>query len=460
MVQSGFKLYDTRTISKVGFFLSHIKKYEHKRSSMRFDVTEYGAVADGETDDTAAINKAITAAKDAGGGVVFFPRGTYRCMAVRPKSYVSLQGTGWGESILKGFNDHSNNALIDATGDYSEKSPLFEFNMQNLELDGRDMNREGYHYNRKGIGNQWQKNCVFSNVFVHDTPATGIGTDFTINVYFTNCIVKDCGTKGVVGNGVGSNGFGIGVSNITEVVVFSGCQALGIANNGFTLEAQTTQGVGYATIIDCYTERYQNAGYSNSGSQGVDITGCTDSGSKYGVYVSSNAKQPANQTIVTGCEFQGQQSHGVYSDYAENTHLDIRGCLFTNCGGSGVRTVGSYCSISDNTFKGCREATILIQPASGAVAKSYLITDNVVLNGESDGIQIDPSSKEITGLLVKDNMILDCKGSAVKALCKEGAASGNFVAAVIEGNVCNGNKAPQVDVLGKSSNLVVRNNIE
>lgn len=440
--------------------MSHIKKYEHKRSSLHFDVTDYGAVADGEKDDTDAINKAITEAKNAGGGVVFFPRGTYRCMAVRPKSYVSLQGTGWGESILKGFNDHSNNALIDATGDYSEKSPLFEFNMQNLELDGRDMNREGYHYNRKGIGNQWQKNCVFSNVFVHDTPATGIGTDFTINVYFTNCIVKDCGTKGVVGNGVGSNGFGIGVSNITEVVVFSGCQALGIANNGFTLEAQTTQGVGYATVIDCYTERCQNAGYSNSGSQGVDITGCTDSGSKYGVYVSSNAKQPANQTIVTGCEFQGQQSHGIYSDYPQNTHLDVRGCLFNLCGGSGVRTVGSYCSISDNTFKGCKEATVLIQPAAGAFAKSYLVTDNVILNGESDGIQIDPANREITGLLVKDNMILDCKGPAIKALCKDGVASGNFVAAVIEGNVCHGNRAPQVQVLGKSSNLVVRNNIE
>lgn len=440
--------------------MSHIKKYKHKRSSLRFDVTEYGALADGEADDTQAINKAINEARDAGGGTVFFPRGTYRCMAVRPKSYVTLQGTGWGESILKGFNDHSDKALIDATGDYSEKSPLLEFNMSDLELDGRDMNRQGYHYNRKGIGNQWQKNCVFHNVFVHDTPATGIGTDFTINVYFINCLIKDCGTKGIVGNGVGSNGFGIGVSNITEVVVFSGCQALGIANNGFTLEAQTTQGVGYATVTDCYTERCGNAGYSNSGSQGVSISGCTDSDSKYGVYVSSNAKQPASQTSVSGCEFHHQRSHGIYSDYLENTHLTVRDCLFNQCGGSGVRDVGSYCSISDNTFKGCREPTILIQPSANAVAKSYLVTDNVILNGLSDGIQIDPRNREIIGVLVKNNMILDCKGSAVKALCKAGAASGNFVAAAIEGNVCHGNQQPQVAVLGSSSNLIVRNNIE
>ena len=235
-----------------------------------------------------------------------------------PKSYVTLQGTGWGESILKGFNDHSNKALVDATGDYSEKIPLTEFNMSDFRVgwprhEPRKLSLQPKRH-RQPVAE-----TVFRNLFVHDTPATAIGTDFTINVYFTNCIVKDCGTQGIVGNGVGSNGFGIGVSDNTEVVVFSGCQALGIANNGFTLEAQTSQGLGYASISDCYTEQCGNAGYSNSGSQGVNISGCTDSASKYGVYISTNAKQPANQTVVSGCEFHHQQSHGVYSDYAENT---------------------------------------------------------------------------------------------------------------------------------------------
>ena len=42
-----------------------------------FDVTDYGAVHDGSTDDTPAIQGAIDAAEAAGGGVVFFPRGVY-----------------------------------------------------------------------------------------------------------------------------------------------------------------------------------------------------------------------------------------------------------------------------------------------------------------------------------------------------------------------------------------------
>jgi hypothetical protein len=265
---------------------------------------------------------------------------------------------------------------------------------------------------------------------------------------------------GQVGNGIGSNGFGIGVSDSTEVVVFDGCQAIGIANNGFTLEAQITQGAGYAKITDCYTETCGNAGYSNSGSKGVNIDGCTDNGSKYGVYVSSNASQSGDQTIITDSEFLNQLRHAVYSDQAANNHLEVRGCLFTACGGSAINSLGSYCSFSGNTFKGCKKTTIACQPAVGAVGKGYLIADNIILNGGSVGILVDSTNQAITGLLVKGNIILDCKDAAIKAVCKQGVNTGNYTAAVIEGNVCNGNSAPQVAVVGSSSNLAIRNNTE
>jgi hypothetical protein len=297
--------------------------------------------------------------------------------------------------------------------------------MYDLEIDGHAMNRQGYHYNRKGIGNQWQRNCVFRKLFVHDTPATAIGTDFTINVYFSDCLVKDCGTPGQVGNGIGSNGFGIGVSDVTEVVVFTGCQALGIANNGFTLEAQITQGIGYASITDCYTERCGNAGYSNSGSRGVNMSGCTDKASKYGVYVSSNAHQPGDQTIMSGCQFIRQTSHGVYSDLAFNNHLKVRGCIFEECDGTGINSVGSYCDVSNNTFKGCREATVRLHPAAGAGGKGYLVANNMILNGGDVGVQVDARAQALEGLLIKNNLIQDCKAAAIHVICKSTVAHGN-----------------------------------
>jgi polygalacturonase len=56
-----------------------------------FDVKTFGAKADGKTGDEAAINKAIEAAAAAGGGVVFFPAGTYLTGSIRLKSNITLQ---------------------------------------------------------------------------------------------------------------------------------------------------------------------------------------------------------------------------------------------------------------------------------------------------------------------------------------------------------------------------------
>jgi len=44
-----------------------------------FEVTAFGADSSGASDATAAIQSAIDAAKTAGGGIVYFPSGTYRC---------------------------------------------------------------------------------------------------------------------------------------------------------------------------------------------------------------------------------------------------------------------------------------------------------------------------------------------------------------------------------------------
>ncbi|MGH9587176.1 MAG: glycosyl hydrolase family 28-related protein, partial [Acidobacteriaceae bacterium] len=64
-----------------------------------YNVRSYGATGDGKTVDTAAVNRAIQAAADAGGGIVFFPVGTYLCFSIHLKSYVHLN-LGEGAIIL------------------------------------------------------------------------------------------------------------------------------------------------------------------------------------------------------------------------------------------------------------------------------------------------------------------------------------------------------------------------
>lgn len=64
----------------------------------------YNAVGNGVTDDTTAINSAIADANSAGGGVVFFPIGTYKTSAslVITGNNIILAGAGWSSVIKPG----------------------------------------------------------------------------------------------------------------------------------------------------------------------------------------------------------------------------------------------------------------------------------------------------------------------------------------------------------------------
>jgi polygalacturonase len=63
-----------------------------------YDVRAFGAIGDGRTLDTDAINGAIEAAHAAGGGTVYFPAGTYLSFSIRLKSNLTLH-LGAGATI-------------------------------------------------------------------------------------------------------------------------------------------------------------------------------------------------------------------------------------------------------------------------------------------------------------------------------------------------------------------------
>jgi len=63
-------------------------------------VKDYGAKGDGTTDDTAAIQAASLAVATAGGGILFFPEGTYKFTRLTIRSGVLFTGAGSGATFL------------------------------------------------------------------------------------------------------------------------------------------------------------------------------------------------------------------------------------------------------------------------------------------------------------------------------------------------------------------------
>jgi polygalacturonase len=56
-----------------------------------FNIRSFGAIGDGQTVDTPAVNRTIATAAASGGGTVLFPAGTFLCHSIRLMSDVTLR---------------------------------------------------------------------------------------------------------------------------------------------------------------------------------------------------------------------------------------------------------------------------------------------------------------------------------------------------------------------------------
>lgn len=107
-----------------------------------FNITDYGAISDGQTLNTAAFEKAITACNAAGGGTVLIPPGLWLTGPIELKSNVNLHADR-GALILFS-TDHTLFPIVDGR----VKSPLSGYKLENVGITG-----EGVY---DGGGDSWR----------------------------------------------------------------------------------------------------------------------------------------------------------------------------------------------------------------------------------------------------------------------------------------------------------------
>lgn len=177
--------------------------------TLQFNVRDFGAVGDGHTSDTAAIQAAIDAAAKAGGGDVYIPAGTWSLTpgakpadgALMLKSNVFIKGEGMGNTVLKladGTDQAVTGIIRSASGEATH-----DFGVSNLTLDG---NRDGTSgkvdgwYNGFLPGQPGQdSNVTLSGVEIRDCSGYGFDPhERTANMLIENSVSHGNGLDGFV----------------------------------------------------------------------------------------------------------------------------------------------------------------------------------------------------------------------------------------------------------------------
>ncbi len=114
-----------------------------------FNIMNYGAVADGLTLNTAAINKAIEACAKGGGGTVVIPRGSYITGPIIMKSNINLHLDKGALVIFS--SDFNQFPLVVSTFEGVEavrcQSPVTAENLENIAITGKGiMNGNGFYW--------------------------------------------------------------------------------------------------------------------------------------------------------------------------------------------------------------------------------------------------------------------------------------------------------------------------
>ena len=177
---------------------------------------DYGATGNGTTDDTAAVQAALTAVGAAGGGTLYVPPGTYLLSsALSAGAGVSLLGAGPGVSVLSQSSTGANGITYNPTA-------LSGISVSGLSIVGPGSGSGvGLLIEANGGGGQ-ATSCVVENVAVKSMGSHGVQI-----VNGSGCSVSGLNVSSLGGNGVTITGSGNSVSACTggATVVLTGTVA-------------------------------------------------------------------------------------------------------------------------------------------------------------------------------------------------------------------------------------------
>jgi len=349
-------------------------------------VADFGAAGGGSTTETTKVQAAIDHVDSLGGGIVWFPPGTYRVRNLNMRSNVTLQAA-FGSVVLKLPDGVDGQVLVN-----NEQSvPTYKnyFRLEGLIFDGNKALAAGVTASSAVAASTVTffsaKDCIFRNATGYGLGLQGVpgsSIDATQSyVYLENCHFIDNG------DGVGGDTFdGLDIKTCDKTTL-EHCTANGNVDKGINIRGLSVTikggaafdngGSGYeitsnpnddgqdcvAKVLGC--DAFDNGGAGFAVTDGgaatqitrVSLTGITSRANLYGVQLP--AACTTVELTVSDAHLFGNTSHGVIVSASPRAAI-IRGSVIRGNTGSGVYTDGAKvqigdCQINLNTRYGVEE---------------------------------------------------------------------------------------------------------
>lgn len=230
-----------------------------------FNVKSYGATGNGTTDDTTAIQNAINACHTAGGGVVYFPAGTYLVtptgspaigLSLSGMQGVRLEGAGAQCTTLKKGGNGTLIQLSGAATDTTGATHCKYCNVANLAVNGNSMTGLVFQM-------YYADNIVLRDVLVTSNADIVLDTAECWQSRFYNLVIQSCGSATanastpncMLRNSAASSGFGNSTDSVNQLY-FHGCRWEGFRTGAVWIQQGLGNSAGpYAIYLtDCTME--------------------------------------------------------------------------------------------------------------------------------------------------------------------------------------------------------------